>query len=90
MKQHIAGRVLACAEYMLKTGSTVRGCAEWFGISKTTVHKDMRARLPLIDAQLAQAVDGLLDVNRKQRHMRGGQATKLKYKKMGTMAIRPP
>ena len=90
MKQHIAGRVLACAEYMLKTGSTVRGCAEWSGISKTTVHKDMRERLPLIDQELAHAVDGLLDINRKQRHMRGGQATKLKYKKLGEANIRPP
>ena len=90
MKQHIAGRVLACANYMLRTGSTVRACAAQFGISKTTVHKDMRARLPLIDARLARDIDRLLGINRRERHIRGGQATRRKYKTLGAQKVRPP
>lgn len=90
MKQHIAKRVRACATYMLDTGSTVRACADRFGISKTTVHKDMRVRLPLVDAQLAQAIDQLLGINRRERHIRGGQATREKYKAMGISKARPP
>ena len=90
MKQHIAGRVLACAQYMLGTGSTVRGCAAKFGISKTTVHKDMRVRLPLIDEEMAREVDRLLGINRQERHIRGGQATREKYKMLEAGSARPP
>lgn len=90
MKQHIAGRVLACAQYMLGTGSTVRGCAAKFGISKTTVHKDMRVRLPLIDEEMARQVDRLLGINRQERHIRGGQATREKYRMMEAGPVRPP
>ena len=79
MRQHIVRRVKDCARYMLKTGATVRSCAEQFGISKTTVHKDMRERLPLIDPRLSRAVDQVLLVNRRERHIRGGLATKQKY-----------
>ncbi len=90
MKEHIAGRVLRCAHYMLDCGSTVRGCAERFGISKTTVHKDMRSRLPQIDQRLARKVDRLLGINRQERHIRGGQATRDKYRMMGSEHFRPP
>ena len=90
MKQHIVGRVLACAQYMLGTGCTVRSCAAKFGISKTTVHKDMRVRLPLIDEELARRVDHLLGVNRQERHIRGGRATREKYKMLEAGNCRPP
>ncbi len=90
MKQHIAERVVACANYMLDTGSTVRGCADRFRVSKTTVHKDMRTRLKLIDEDLARRVDKLLGINRQERHIRGGMATREKYKTMGAEKIRPP
>ena len=79
MRQHIVRRVTDCAQYMMKTGATVRRCAEQFGISKTTVHKDMRERLAQIDPRLARAVDVVLTTNRQERHIRGGQATKRKY-----------
>ena len=56
MRQYIEKRVLAIAEYLLKNGGTVRSCAGHFGISKTTVHKDMRERLPELNASRAAAV----------------------------------
>ena len=80
MRQYIVTRVLDTAAYMLKTGATVRGCAAMLGVSKTTVHKDMRTRLPQIDPELAKAVDRVLGVNMSERHLRGGEATKRKYK----------
>lgn len=80
MRQHIITRVLDTAQYMLKSGATVRDAAQKLGVSKTTVHKDMRTRLPQIDQELAKAVDELLNINLSERHLRGGAATKLKYK----------
>ncbi len=80
MRTHIIARVLDTAQYMLKSGATVRDAAQKLGVSKTTVHKDMRTRLPQIDQDLARAVDRLLNVNLSERHLRGGEATKQKYK----------
>ncbi|MDO4547473.1 MAG: sporulation transcriptional regulator SpoIIID [Clostridia bacterium] len=82
MKDYIFERVMACAEHMLKTGCTVRGCANVFAVSKTTVHNDLRVRLPLIDSNKAAAVARVLKVNRIERHIRGGEATKAKYKRL--------
>ena len=79
MRQYIVTRVLDTAAYMLKTGATVRGCADKLGVSKTTVHKDMRKRLPHIDHELYRAVDKVLGINMSERHLRGGEATKRKY-----------
>lgn len=79
MRQYIVTRVLDTAQHMLKTGATVRTCAEKLGVSKTTVHKDMRARLPQIDPELYKAIDKILDINMSERHLRGGEATKRKY-----------
>lgn len=79
MRQYIVTRVLDTAAYMLKTGATVRGCARKLGVSKTTVHKDMRMRLPLIDPELARAVGHVLGINMSERHLRGGEATRKKY-----------
>ena len=80
MKREVELRVTEAAKHILKTGTTVRACAEKFGVSKTTIHKDMRERLPQINAALAGCVDEVLNRNREERHIRGGQATKEKYK----------
>ena len=82
MRQYIEERVLAIAEYLLKNGGTVRSCAGHFGISKTTVHKDIRERLPELNAPLAEAVAQVLQFNKAQRHLRGGEATRCKYARL--------
>lgn len=79
MKQEVQRRVAAAARHILKTGATVRACAEIFGVSKTTIHKDMRERLPQLDPAQARRVDAVLRRNREERHLRGGQATREKY-----------
>lgn len=83
MKDYIEQRTLLVAKYLLKNGATVRLCAREFGISKTTVHKDMRERLPRINPDLAEAVERVLLVNKAERHLRGGAATRRKYELMG-------
>lgn len=79
MREDIRIRVLEAAGYIAATGATVRACAARFGVSKSTVHKDMRARLPLIDPALSELVDKVMDVNLSERHIRGGMATKEKF-----------
>lgn len=79
MRHEIRVRVVDAAEYIVATGATVRACAKRFCVSKSTIHKDMRARLPQIDPILARQVDKVLDVNRAERHIRGGNATRRKY-----------
>lgn len=74
-------RVLQAAEHILETGATVRACAGKFGVSKTTIHKDMRDRLPQIDGGLSREVDRILKKNLEERHLRGGAATRAKYRK---------
>ena len=74
-------RVTEAAKHILKTGATVRACAEVFGVSKTTIHKDMRERLPELSPSMARGVDAVLRRNRGERHIRGGQATRVKYRK---------
>ena len=74
-------RVTEAAKHILKTGATVRACAEVFGVSKTTIHKDMRERLPELSPSMARRVDAVLRKNREERHIRGGQATREKYRK---------
>lgn len=72
-------RILVEAEYIVKTNSTVRATAKHFGISKSTVHKDVTERLLTIDKELHEEVRKVLDVNLAERHIRGGMATKSKY-----------
>lgn len=72
-------RILAEAEYIVKTQSTVRRTAAYFKISKSTVHKDVTERLKSIDHKLYTAVREVLEENLSQRHIRGGMATKRKY-----------
>ena len=79
MRELIRMRVLAAAEYVLKTGATVRACAEKIGVGKTTIHKDLTQRLEEINPAMAAAVREILDRNKSERHIRGGHATKEKY-----------
>ena len=79
MTREVQTRVTEAARYILKTGATVRACAEAFGVSKTTIHKDMRERLPSINPGMDRRVDAVLRKNREERHIRGGQATREKY-----------
>ena len=75
-------RVVNEAEYIISEGCTVRAAAVHFGISKSTVHKDVTERLVTIDKNLSERVRAVLDKNLSERHIRGGQATKDKYLKM--------
>ena len=68
------------AQYMIETGATVRAAAGQFGISKSTVHKDLTQRLREIDGLLYDQVRTVLDRNKEERHIRGGMATRRKYK----------
>lgn len=79
MKPYIEERILSIADYTIGHNSTVRETAKKFGISKSTVHKDLRERLPHINAQLSEDVNRILDFNKSERHIRGGLATKKKY-----------
>ena len=81
MKDYMIERIYETAAYILETGATVRACAERFGVSKTTIHKDMRQRLPELSPAMARCVDAVLNKNREERHIRGGQATREKYRK---------
>ena len=81
MKDYMIERINAIAEYILTTGCTVRTCAAQFKVSKTTVHKDMRERLKQLNPDKANAVSFVLDANREERHLRGGNATRIKYAK---------
>lgn len=79
MQEMIDARACQLAVYMIENRGTVRSAAKAFGISKSTVHKDLSVRLPKLDQPLYQQVRSLLDENKSQRHLRGGQATKIKY-----------
>ena len=79
MKDYIEARVLALAQFILETKSTVRKTAKEYNISKSTVHKDITERLADIDPILAEKVHSILDINKAERHIRGGLATKEKY-----------
>ncbi len=74
-------RAIIIAEYVSATGATVRAAAKNFGVSKSTVHKDLTERLKHIDFELYTKVVNILALNRAQRHLRGGEATKRKYEK---------
>ena len=74
-------RVKEIALYVADTGATVRTAAKRFGISKSTVHKDLADRLKYIDSELFAVVGAILEKNRSERHLRGGEATRRKFKK---------
>ena len=75
----IEERAILLAEYIIDSKDTVRGAAKKFGVSKSTVHKDIASRLLKINYSLAMEVRKVLDENKAERHIRGGMATKLKY-----------
>ena len=75
----IEERAVKLAHYIIETKETVRSTARAFGISKSTVHKDVTERIEKINPALAKNVREILDENKAERHIRGGMATKLKY-----------
>ena len=79
MKDYIEERAIEIANYIIENNATVRQTAKTFGISKSTVHKDVSDRIHLINPSLAMEVRKILDVNKSERHIRGGLATKQKY-----------
>lgn len=79
MKRYIEERAIDIANYIIANNSTVRQAAKEFGVSKSTVHKDVSERLYHINVSLAKEVRKVLDVNKEERHIRGGMATKEKY-----------
>ena len=80
MKDYIEERVLELAGYIIETNSTVRATAKKFRISKSTVHKDLTDRLLELNPGLAAEVKSVLENNKAERHIRGGLATRQKYK----------
>jgi len=80
VQDHIRKRALDIGHYIIESSSTVRKTAEVFGVSKSTVHKDVTERLPRIDKQLSSQVKHILESNKAERHIRGGEATRRKYK----------
>ncbi len=80
MRDYIEERVYKIADYIIENSCTVRAAAKKFEVSKSTVHKDMVERLPEISASLADSVREILDGNKAERHIRGGLATKAKYR----------
>jgi putative DeoR family transcriptional regulator (stage III sporulation protein D) len=72
---------VAAAKYIMDTKSTVRETARVFGVSKSTVHKDVTERLPRVNPSLAEEVKKVLEYNKAERHIRGGKATREKYRK---------
>ncbi|MBQ9609293.1 MAG: sporulation transcriptional regulator SpoIIID [Lachnospiraceae bacterium] len=82
MREYIEERVLNIGEYIVANNATVRQAAKEFGVSKSTAHKDAADRLPKINPALAQNVRKVLDVNKSERHIRGGLATRDKYSRL--------
>lgn len=82
MKDYIEERVLEVASYIIDSKSTIRKTATVFGVSKSTIHKDMTERLPKINQDVAREAKEILDNNKAERHIRGGRATKMKFNKI--------
>ena len=80
MTDNMEDRARQLAVYIIETEATVRSAAQHFGISKSTVHKDLCQRLPLCEPLLYRQVRVILDKNRQERHIRGGMATRRKYR----------
>ena len=80
MKGYIEERAITIAQYIIDRKATVRPAASRFGVSKRTSPQDMTERLPAINHTLAENVRKVLDINKSERHLRGGMATRAKYK----------
>lgn len=81
MRDYIRRRVLDVSQYIVESNSTIRQAAKVFGVSKSTVHKDLTERLPRVDEELARCVKKVLEQNKAERHLRGGEATRRKYQR---------
>lgn len=81
MHDYIKERTIKIGRYIVETRKTVRTIAKEFGVSKSTVHKDLTERLPEINQELALEVKKILEYHKSIRHLRGGEATKVKYRK---------
>ena len=81
MSETLEDRACELAVYSIEPGATVRAAAKQFRISKSTVHKDLSQRLPKYQPALYELVRQILDLNKRERHIRGGMATKRKYQK---------
>ncbi len=79
MKGIVEERAVELGEYIIESGATVRSAAKKFGVSKSTVHKDVSERLKTVNPQLYREVKTILEINKAQRHIRGGMATRKKY-----------
>ena len=79
MKEYIEERAVEICQYIVDYQATVRQTARQFGISKSTVHKDLTERLLTVNPVLAREARVILDINKSERHIRGGMATKAKY-----------
>jgi putative DeoR family transcriptional regulator (stage III sporulation protein D) len=79
LRSHIEERAIVVAKYILEKKTTVRQTAKTFGVSKSTIHKDVTERLEEINPSLAKEVKMVLEKNKSERHIRGGMATKQKY-----------
>ena len=84
MKAYIEKRAVEVANFIITSNATVRETAKQFGISKSTVHKDVTERLNKINPKLAQDARKVLEINKSERHIRGGMATKEKYMTAGS------
>lgn len=87
MKGYIEERAIDIANYIIEENATVRQTAKKFGISKSTVHKDVTERLMQINPSLAGRARKVLDINKKERHIRGGLATREKYLHHGVKSL---
>ena len=81
LKQAIEKRVIKEAEYIVTHGATVRQTARVFAVSKSTVHKDMETRLKPLSSALAKEVSAVFAKNKAERHLRGGEATRMRYQR---------
>jgi len=88
MQDHIKERTLKIGKYIVEKKNTVRSIAKHFGVSKSTVHKDLTERLPEINPELADKAKEVLEYHKSIRHIRGGFATKIKYKKQKLSKIK--
>lgn len=87
MKGYIEERAVELANYIIEKKTTVRAAAKKFGISKSTVHKDVTERLEKVKPELAESVRSVLEENKAERHIRGGEATKAKYQGSPAKAV---
>ncbi len=89
MKGQPEDRAVELAHYIVENHATVRAAAKMYGVSKSTVHKDITERLPRISGNLYEQVKQVLNYNKSQRHLRGGEATRQKYERIAAVKKTP-